>query len=95
MGSAVELNDALSIFVQLHSLLQDGRPGDITRHLGLILPALSHLALFSSKTLNVLFNLLAEEDLLEADQRAVLKRQFFVLEQLIEVCTKLSHLELE
>ena len=74
MMPTVELYDSLSIQVQPLSVLQDRCSGDVTRHLVFKLPIAPDLRFFGSELLDVLLNLFAEENFLDADQRPILER---------------------
>ena len=75
----VELYNSLSIQVQLLSVLEDRCSGDVACHFILKLPIAADLRLLGPEPLDVLFNLFAEENFLNADQRPILERQLFVL----------------
>ena len=64
-------------------------------HLLLILPVSPDLSFLGSELLNVFFYLLAEQDLLQTDERAIFERQTFILKQLIEIGSELSPVELQ
>ena len=79
MMPAVELYYSLSIHMQPFRVFQDRRSGDVTHHLILELPISANFRLLCSEFLDVFFNFLAEEDFLDANERSILERQFFVL----------------
>lgn len=95
VGPAVKLYDSLGICVESLCVLQDWCPRDITGHLVLKLPITPNLSLFASKLLDIFLDLLAEKYFLQAYERAILKWQFFILEKLVKVGSKLRLLELE
>ena len=81
--------------MQSRCVFQDRGPSYITCHFVFKLPVAANLALLGSKLLYVLFNLPAEENLLEANKCAVLERQLLVLEEFAKVGTQLGLVKLD
>ena len=92
---AVELDDALRVLEQPRRVFQDGRTGDVICHFVSEAPLLLDTFLLGPEALHILLHLFAKEDLLQADQCAVLERKLLVVEHSVEVLTELSLLELD
>lgn len=67
MGETIEFDDSLGIKVKPGSIFQDRSTCNVIAHLVLKLPLRPNLFLLRSEELNVFLDLLAEQNLLQAD----------------------------